>query len=143
MGDRESSTSSRTQPAQRSSAQSPTPSMMPSPTLPGGPAAGAVVGPFRTQGQETLRAVAVPVSPKQTRIILQALNGDDYLPGQPRISLSAVPSSDNPESTSELLKYLRECHLTTELDKLLPFMKYVFVSLHPPIRLFCTRKRQG
>ncbi|MBE3041543.1 hypothetical protein IMZ48_02980, partial [Candidatus Bathyarchaeota archaeon] len=143
MGDQESSPSSGTQPAQQSPDQSPTPSMTPSPNPPGGSAARAVTGPFRKLGQETLRALAVPVSAKQPRIILQALGGEDYLPGQPRISLSAVPLSDDQESASELLEYLRECHLTTKLDGLMPFMKYVFVSLRLPMRLFRTRKRQG
>lgn len=113
----------------KSPAQSPTPSMTPNPTPPGGHAVGAVTPPFRRLGPETLRAVEVPVYPKQTRFILEALDGEGYLPGQPRISLSATPPSDDPDPASELLKYLRNCHLTTTLDELMPFMKYIFVSL--------------
>lgn len=143
MDDQESSTSSQTQPAQQSSAQSPTPSLTPSPTSPGGPAARAVTGPFRKLGQETLRAVAVPVYPKQTRIIFQALDGKNYLPGQPRISLSAVPPSDDPESVSELLVYLREGHLTTELDESMPFTKYVFVSLQYAYEIISHEEKAG
>lgn len=123
----------------KSPGQSPTPSPTASPTPPKGPAAGAAAPPFRGLGQETLRAVASPVHPSSTRIILEALDGgDDYLPGQPRISLSA-PSPDR-TFASELHKYLRDCHLTEKLDELMPFMKYVFVSLRVPMISARTRK---
>ncbi|KAL8288246.1 hypothetical protein RB597_000370 [Gaeumannomyces tritici] len=49
-----------------------------------------------------------------------------FLPGQPRIRLEpAAPSTDNED---RVLEYLRESHLTTELDGLLPYMKYIFVQ---------------
>jgi hypothetical protein len=48
-----------------------------------------------------------------------------YLPGQPRIRLGTAP--DSYESQDELVRYLRDSHLTKELDGLLPFMKYIFV----------------
>lgn len=49
-----------------------------------------------------------------------------FLPGQPRISLD--PAIPNPKNEDHVLEYLRESHLTTELDGLLPYMKYIFVQ---------------
>lgn len=46
---------------------------------------------------------------------LQQINGDDHLPGQPRVSLRE----------EELKRYLRNAHLTPELDALSLYLKFV------------------
>lgn len=77
----------------------------------------------------------VPLSGQSSRKLLVAENPDKpFLPGQPRIRLpTGVPSAAGPSQEEEdLLKYLRRSHLTLELDGILPFMKYIFVSTHVP-----------
>jgi hypothetical protein len=62
-----------------------------------------------------------------SRKFLRATDGNpQYLPGQPRIPLSVAPGGN--QNQDEVLDYLRESHLTKELDELLPFMKYIFVG---------------
>lgn len=54
-----------------------------------------------------------------------------FLPGQPRISLDPAGQKSSPrdqETKDGVLEYMRESHLTAELDGLLPYMKYIFVS---------------
>ncbi|TLS23845.1 hypothetical protein PpBr36_07987 [Pyricularia pennisetigena] len=70
----------------------------------------------------------------RARLLLRARDkARQYLPGQPRVSLDpAVPAPHGPTprepSLYHLPDYLRRAHLTTELDRLLPFMKYIFVQ---------------
>ncbi|SPO07748.1 uncharacterized protein DNG_10443 [Cephalotrichum gorgonifer] len=107
----------------------------------------------RGLGVETLEILSTPVRPNRRRMFLLSATGESYLPGQPRIPLPQkadatsnsgndgelgardgrqVPSGNEDEAQSkgedDLLKYLRESHLTKELDSLLPFMKYIFVQ---------------
>ena len=92
-------------------------------------------GQFAGLGDEILQAVNIPISRDQSRVILQSLRKDeDHLPGQPRIRLSPRQQGAGKE-TNNVLDYLKLCHLTEELDGLLPFMKFIFVS-HVPIGLF-------
>ncbi|KAM4063708.1 hypothetical protein HRG_006831 [Hirsutella rhossiliensis] len=58
------------------------------------------------------------------RKFLKATLESPHLPGQPRIRLNPAVDAD----PDELLQYLRNCHLTDELDGLLPFTKYIFVQ---------------
>lgn len=61
-----------------------------------------------------------------------------YLPGQPRIRLpTRAPAASAIQTQEELKAYLEKSHLTTELDGILPFMKYVFVSLSTLAHLSC------
>lgn len=86
-------------------------------------------------------AVVVATGTSQkSRLLLRARDKTrQYLPGQPRVNLSptaaaaaAVPTALDAAAQEpnpyEVLNYLRKAHLTTELDKLLPFMKYIFVQ---------------
>ncbi|EHA48191.1 hypothetical protein MGG_01148 [Pyricularia oryzae 70-15] len=73
-------------------------------------------------------------SRSRPRLLLRARDKTrQYLPGQPRVSLDPAvlavhgPTPNEP-SLYHLPGYLRRAHLTTELDKLLPFMKYIFVQ---------------
>lgn len=84
---------------------------------------------------QLLEALPVPMTEKQpggeetttTRLILKSTDPDRaYLPGQPRIRLDGHDLGKT--SGVEILDYLRRSHLTNELDSLLPFMKYIFVS---------------
>lgn len=87
---------------------------------------GAITGEVKGLGAETLRIVQTRIGEKKKYTIrthLEGVDGYKYLPGQPRIALSAPPGAGD-----ELVEYLRKAHLTTELDRLLPFMKYIFVS---------------
>lgn len=62
------------------------------------------------------------------RKVLKPKNPDQaFLPGQPRVRLSASDPTHN-----GLLEYLRTEHLTDALDELLPYMRYIFVCLHYP-----------
>ncbi|KAK1757310.1 hypothetical protein QBC47DRAFT_153965 [Echria macrotheca] len=62
------------------------------------------------------------------RRILKAKDVDrQHLPGQPRVRLSAFSQHPDP-AHNQLLDYLREEHLTTGLDDLLPYMRYIFVQ---------------
>ena len=59
-----------------------------------------------------------------SRKLLKATDeNQQHLPGQPRIVLNMAHNDQG-----EVLKYLKESHLTEELDKLLPYMKYIFVG---------------
>ncbi|KAK4131664.1 hypothetical protein BT67DRAFT_427002 [Trichocladium antarcticum] len=78
-----------------------------------------------------LELVSANIGDNQTREVLKAkpavTPGDKtkpYLPGQPRIRL------DRPLHNGEdpVLKYVQGSHLTTQLDELLPFMRYIFVQ---------------
>lgn len=87
---------------------------------------GAPTGHFAGLGDEVLETEHVSTSRNHSRTFLKPLpKGDDYLPGQPRIRLS---SRRQDADKDPLLEYLREYHLTKELDGLLPFMKIFFVS---------------
>jgi len=69
-------------------------------------------------------------APAAVRVLLpssKATNSKNYLPGQPRIALPAAVPSDK-DADERFKKYLRKSHLTNELDDILPFMKYIFVS---------------
>lgn len=57
-----------------------------------------------------------------------------FLPGQPRVRLSAFSQHPDP-AHNELLEYLRNEHLTHALDELLPYMRYIFVSFSLRLRL--------
>ena len=114
----------------RSLASSPTPSMTPSPTPLEKPADGAAIGLFRGLGKETLRTRKIPIRPGDTRILLESASNEDYLPGQPRIRLAPESGASGPlKDKDKVLEYLRKSHLTTKLDELMPYMKYIFVSL--------------
>lgn len=92
-------------------------------------------GHFAGLGNEILRTVNVSISRDHSRTVIRSLQeGDDYLPGQPRIRLSPR-RQDADEGKDSLLKYLQNYHLTTKLDELLPFMKFVFVSRAPVVLL--------
>lgn len=68
------------------------------------------------------------VSDKYERKKLKARKGrKPYLPGQPRIHLEERQHGSNPEM-SHVLEYLDHCHNTRALEKLLPWMRYVFVQ---------------
>ena len=84
-------------------------------------------GKFTGLGIEPLQTFSV--GQKQPRVYLKTTNGSNYLPGQPRIRLHGTASGGN-QSTDEVVDYLRDSHLTNELDELLPFMSYIFVRLH-------------
>jgi hypothetical protein len=56
-----------------------------------------------------------------------------YLPGQPRIRLPTGTTVASIQVQQSLLEYLKGAHLTTELDDILPFMKYIFVSTYLPL----------
>lgn len=112
-----------------SSAPSSTKSMTPSPTPLEGPAERAASAPFQGLGEDTLHATEVPIKPEGTRIVLRSAGKEDYLPGQPRIRLSAEPeASSRLGEEDEVLEYLRKAHRTKNLDELMPCMKYIFVS---------------
>ncbi|KAK3694149.1 hypothetical protein B0T22DRAFT_437252 [Podospora appendiculata] len=65
-----------------------------------------------------------------TRNLLRAVNPDrPFLPGQPRVRLDDDGQREaDGDTKNELLEYLRKAHLTTELDDILPFMRYIFVQ---------------
>ncbi|KAL2104706.1 hypothetical protein VUR80DRAFT_9817 [Thermomyces stellatus] len=108
----------------KSRASSPIASITPAATSREGTPDGAANAPFEGLGIETLRAVETSVKPEGTRILLRSAdNKEDDLPGQPRIRLS--PGSGDKD---DLIEYLRESHLTTKLDELMPCMKYIFVQ---------------
>ena len=120
--------------AEKAGGPSPAPSLPPSPINPTLRAGSAHEAPRTIQGlgEEMLRAVEKPVN----MTILATLDTTDYLPGQPRIQLSSSQYSypvdektGQRSESSDFMRYLKESHLTTKLDKLIPFMKYVFVSL--------------
>ncbi|KAL8377590.1 hypothetical protein RB595_008330 [Gaeumannomyces hyphopodioides] len=89
--------------------------------------AAATATQLLSPGAVTTSASAPPAAGQVTqRVRLVATdNSRPFLPGQPRISLDpALPSPEN----KDVLEYLRESHLTAELDGLLPYMKYIFVQ---------------
>ncbi|KAK3336293.1 hypothetical protein B0T19DRAFT_35217 [Cercophora scortea] len=65
-----------------------------------------------------------------TRSLLRAADPNKpFLPGQPRVRLDDDGQQEPDRNTrNELLEYLRKAHLTTELDDILPFMRYIFVQ---------------
>ncbi|PKS08594.1 hypothetical protein jhhlp_004980 [Lomentospora prolificans] len=96
-------------------------------------------GKFTGLGIEPLQTFSV--SQKQPRVYLKTTNGSNYLPGQPRIRLHGTASGGN-QSTDEVVDYLRDSHLTNELDELLPFMSYIFVQT-PSYRHIMPLHHQG
>ena len=96
---------------------------------------GARNGPFvglRTQLSGLLH-VDITRIPGQTAQITLVANDvhKPYLPGQPRIRLPIPTSGAGIGHIQDTLRsYLRRSHLTMELDGILPFMKYIFVSAH-------------
>ncbi|KAJ9161068.1 hypothetical protein NKR19_g2624 [Coniochaeta hoffmannii] len=89
--------------------------------------------PFRGLGKELsslLKVHAVPVTGKAPRKLLLADDSNKpYLPGQPRIRLpTGAPAATAVQTQQELQMYLERSHLTTELDEILPYMKYIFVQ---------------
>ena len=83
-----------------------------------GPAQGSAAAPSNGATTAAARNVLLPSS--------KAANAKPYLPGQPRIALPGASSNTGDEA--KFFKYLEQSHLTTELDEILPFMKYIFVS---------------
>ncbi|KAK3330753.1 hypothetical protein B0H66DRAFT_469394 [Apodospora peruviana] len=61
-----------------------------------------------------------PTEPWKT---LKRTDNKTFLPGQPRIAVK-----DDAGSDKKLLEYLQKCHLTKELDDLMPFMRFIFVQ---------------
>lgn len=100
-------------------------------------------GLLKDLGGPFLDIETTPVTTVRSRQMLVAANPDKpYLPGQPRMRLrtasaavaAATASLAPPSPTTakqpeedELLPYLRENHISKELDAMLPYMKYIFV----------------
>jgi hypothetical protein len=123
-------------------------------TLESGAAESPVTGPFRGLGKDLggnlLKVINTPISDVNNRKILYAADTEKpYLPGQPRVRLlTDEPTAGNGATTEAQRKkaekieknlhdYLQTCHLSVELDGILKFMKYIFVSptLEAPIEI--------
>lgn len=75
--------------------------------------------------------------PSEIRLGLEAadVDGKPYLPGQPRIYLDDSSSDPN----DHLAAYLKTSHMTKKTDRLLKWMKYIFVSFYSPGAQICAR----
>lgn len=110
-----------------------------------GAAESPVTGPLRGLGKDLggnlLKVINTPISDVNNRRILYAADTEKpYLPGQPRVRLlTDEPAVGNGATTEaqrqkaekiekNLHVYLQTCHLSVELDGILKFMKYIFVS---------------
>ncbi|KAB5566047.1 hypothetical protein GE09DRAFT_727426 [Coniochaeta sp. 2T2.1] len=90
-------------------------------------------GPFlglRTELSGLLRVDTAPIPGQPPQILLVANDvRNPHLPGQPRIRLpTRTPGAITSHIQDALPAYLHRSHLTTELDSILPFMKYIFVQ---------------